>query len=207
MIASGTTSWTETADAVIRLGRFCAARGWVPATAGNFSVRAPSGRIAITASGTDKGALRQGDVLEAEVGAPPPPGSSAETPIHLALYAADPAIGAVVHMHSPHSTLLSRLLEPEGAVVLAGYELLKALHPIRTHEVSVSVPVYANDQDTTRLAARAAADLGRPGLAPAFLIAGHGLTAWGRDAEEALRHAEALDFLFGIELEMRRLTR
>lgn len=192
------------AAAVIRLGAACAARGWVPATSGNFSVRVGRDGMAITASGTDKGALRAADILLAGVAGPPRPGASAETPIHQALYAADPAIGAVVHAHSPNATLLSRLAEGAGEVVLAGYELLKAIHPVKTHAVALRVPVYPNSQDVARIAAQAVADLGSPGTAPAFLIASHGLTAWGRDADEALRHAEALDFLFGIELQLRR---
>ena len=38
---------------------------------------------------------------------------------------------------------------------------------------------------------------GNGGLtAPGFLIAGHGLYAWGRDVAEARRHVEGFDFLF-----------
>ena len=32
--------------------------------------------------------------------------------------------------------------------------------------------------------------------APGFLIAGHGLYAWGRNIDEARRHVEGLEFLF-----------
>jgi methylthioribulose-1-phosphate dehydratase len=40
-----------------------------------------------------------------------------------------------------------------------------------------------------------------------YLIDGHGLYAWGRDMHEARRHLEALEFLLGCELELRKLTR
>jgi methylthioribulose-1-phosphate dehydratase len=33
------------------------------------------------------------------------------------------------------------------------------------------------------------------------------LDAWGRDMHEARRHLEALEFLLGCELELRKLTR
>jgi methylthioribulose-1-phosphate dehydratase len=38
-----------------------------------------------------------------------------------------------------------------------------------------------------------------------YLIAGHGLYAWGRDIAEARRHLDAFEFMLGCELEMRRL--
>ena len=44
------------------------------------------------------------------------------------------------------------------------------------------MPVFANDQDTVRLAALASkrfAGADRAQLAPGYLIAGHGLYAWG----------------------------
>jgi ribulose-5-phosphate 4-epimerase/fuculose-1-phosphate aldolase len=44
------------------MANFAAQKGWTPATAGNFSVRASDG-IAITASGFDKGALRAENIL------------------------------------------------------------------------------------------------------------------------------------------------
>ena len=40
-----------------------------------------------------------------------------------------------------------------------------------------------------------------------YLIAGHGLYAWGRDMAETLRHLEAFDFLFECELRERELRR
>jgi len=45
-----------------------------------------------------------------------------------------------------------------------------------------------------RLTERAPSE--RAVTAPGFLLAGHGLYAFGRDAEEAFRHTEALETLF-----------
>ena len=39
------------------------ARGWAPATSGNFSARLADGRIAITASGRHKGRLAEADIM------------------------------------------------------------------------------------------------------------------------------------------------
>ena len=38
-----------------------------------------------------------------------------------------------------------------------------------------------------------------------YLIAGHGLYAWGRDIAEARRHLDAFEFMLGCELELRRM--
>ena len=43
----------------------------------------------------------------------------------------------------------------------------------------------------------------RPAV-PAYLLGGHGLYAWGADAEEARRHVIALDVLLQSELELRK---
>lgn len=192
---------------VIQLGQKAAARGWVAATGGNFSVRVDALHFAITATGTDKGALNEHDVLLQHIEEGPLPNASAETGIHLALYAHSPEIGAVVHVHSPAGILASLAAGKSGAsfYTLKGYELLKAIAGITTHETTLNVPVFPNSQDIPTIAAQAEAYLQSGGACPAFLLGGHGLTVWGKDAAEAFRHAEALEFLFHIDLERRRL--
>ena len=190
----------DAVDAVIGAGRFSAARGWVPATSGNFSARGQDGRIAITASGVDKGALTAADVLEIALDAPPPAGSSAETGLHLALYRRHSAIGAVVHIHSTHATVLSRRRGAAGEILLEGYELLKAFAGIRTHATRLAVPIFPNSQDIMALAEDVDRRLDAGIAAPGYLLAGHGLYAWGATMRDALRHAEAFEFLFGCEL-------
>ena len=41
------------------------------------------------------------------------------------------------------------------------------------------------------------------GLGWGFLLAGHGLYAWGADTQEALRHLDAFDYLFTLMLKMK----
>jgi methylthioribulose-1-phosphate dehydratase len=185
-------------------GRLAAARGWVPATSGNFSCRIAAGYAAVTRSGIDKGAIGPADLAVVAIGAPVSPGVSAETPIHLARYRTDPAIGAIFHVHTVASTVLSRLGEREGVVRTDGFEMHKAIG-LGTHESSVEIPVFANDQDTGALAARVEARLGRGAEVPGFLLAGHGLYAWGATAADARRHVEGLEFLLACHLEERRL--
>jgi methylthioribulose-1-phosphate dehydratase len=192
--------------AVIEAGRKAAARGWVPATSGNFSARIDENTIAITRSGTDKGALSRADILVVDLDAPDPR-ASAEAPLHYALYRDFPAIGAINHVHSPAASVLSRSLA-EGTLRLEGWELQKAFAGIRSHETAVDVPVFLNDQDTARLsgaASRRLAEAGNSKPAPGYLIAGHGLYTWGSSPEEAWRHTEALETLLAYQLSYERL--
>lgn len=176
-------------------------RGWVPATAGNLSRRLEDGRIAITRSGCHKGFLAQDDVIEIDPeGRPRVAGdrASAETLLHTQLYAHDPAIGAVLHGHSVAATVLSMILA-EPAIRLAGYELLKVFEGQTTHETSIRVPVFDNDQDIARLATVVAPSLGT--MPAGYLIRGHGVYVWGRDMDMALARLEGLEFLLACELE------
>ncbi len=189
------------------LGRFAAERGWVPATSGNFSRRLDASHALVTRSGTDKGALRvPGDVIAIALDGPLPAGVSAETPLHVARYARDPAVGAIAHVHSVAATVLSRLDAHLGAVTIEGLEMQKALEGVTTHEGRTRVPVFANAQDTHALAREIEAALGDSPV-PGYLLAGHGIYAWGATVAHARRHLEGLEFLLRCELEERRLRR
>lgn len=198
--------FTARATELIAAGRFFFERGWVPATAGNFSARLDAQHMAITVSGRHKGTLAEdgfmvvdldGNVISQDKR------PSAETFLHIIMYRRSPEIGAVLHTHSVNATVLSRLF-PDG-LILQDYEVLKALPGIETHETMLKVPVFANDQDIRQLAARVDDMMNRePGIA-GYLIEGHGLYTWGRDVMEARHHMEAFEFLFECEMAMRRL--
>jgi methylthioribulose-1-phosphate dehydratase len=194
-------------EAIAAIGRFAASRGWVPATSGNFSCRIDSTHAAITRSGVDKGNLGAADIAVLEISAPVPPGVSAETPLHLARYAADPGVGAIVHVHTVAATVLSRLDAAAGALRLSGFEMHKSLHGITTHESDIELPIFANAQDTQALARTVEARLGANPRIPGYLLAGHGLYAWGATMNDARRHLEGLEFLLACALEERRLSR
>ncbi len=188
-----------------RLDRF----NWVPATAGNISVRLADGRVAITRSGGHKGFLRPEGVIAVDLdGRPLHAGdkASAETGLHCGIYRRFAEAGAVLHGHSLANTVLSRAAG--DAVVLAGYELLKAFPGLPTHDARVEVPVFDNDQDIDRL--QAAVDRrwdGMTSVPPGYLIRGHGIYVWGRDMATARLRLEALEFMLACELEERRAAR
>ena len=197
--------WQQQVRALIEAGRELHARGWVPATSGNFSARLDSDELALTVSGRHKGKLDETGIMRADmqgraVGGDQRP--SAETLLHTQLYRRYPDVGMVLHVHSVNATLISRAVRRSGAhdLVLADYELLKAFPGRTTHATSMRVPVFENDQDIARLSGKVDAWLDANDPVSGYLIAGHGLYAWGRDAAETLRHLEAFDFLFECEL-------
>jgi len=193
------------AAGLIEAGRFFHSRGWVPATGGNFSTRASgAATIAITASGCHKGELTEADIILADLegrSLDPKRKSSYETLLHCQIYQRLPQCGAVLHTHSIANTILSRRLD---RVNLTGYELLKVLDGITTHEVTVTIPVFDNDQDIARLAGTVDAEMQRGGVRHGYLIRGHGLYAWGPTLAAARHRVEALEFMF--ECEMRSAT-
>jgi methylthioribulose-1-phosphate dehydratase len=195
------------ASSLVALASRCHARGWVDATSGNFSARADERSFAISASGLDKGALGPGDLLLVDLdGRPRGPGKpSAETALHAQLYRRRPAVSAVVHTHSVPATVLSAHPSAQGGLLINGFEMLKALSGITSHEATVRLPIFPNDQDVARLAAQVDATIADDPSVYGYLIAGHGLYTWGRDVAEAARHVEALEFLLRVILHTRRL--
>lgn len=178
------------------------ARGWASGTGGNFSVtvdRAPL-RLLITRSGRDKGRLDPAeDLVLVDARGRPGDGAegrpSAETLLHCAI-AARVGAGAVLHTHSVAATLIGEHFLARGVFTLTGYEMLKGFEGVTTHEARVRVPVLANSQDMERLAAEVGALLEPRPAAPGFLLAGHGLYAWGETLDQARRHLEIFEFLF-----------
>lgn len=192
---------------IISHTRELAAKGFTPATAGNFSIRMDADHAAITISGKDKGRLTEADIMVVDMANTPVATHhrpSAEAALHTHLYRRYPDVGAVLHTHSPTQTIAGLLYAGEGRVRLRDYELFKALRGHATHETEVDLPVVPNSQDMDVLTASvdAALDVANNW---GYLIAGHGLYAWGRDISEARRHLDAFEFMLGCELELRRL--
>jgi methylthioribulose-1-phosphate dehydratase len=173
------------ADQLIKAGRRFDARGWVLGTSGNLSavVRRDPLRMAITRSGThiDENGAASGGVA-----------ASAEALLHLTIVRTRNA-GAVLHTHSIWSTVLSERFGDRGGIEIGGYEMLKGLAGVTTHEHREWLPVLANDQNMPRLAAVVEKTL-RPD-SHGFLLRRHGLYTWGATVADAARHVEILEFL------------
>ena len=200
-------AFADAADAVDRLravGREFHGRSWSLGTSSNYSVvsRRDPLELLITVSGKDKSALGRDDFVTVDAQGRPCDGSgrksSAETLLHCTIAELFPTVGAVLHTHSVWSTILSGADLPRGSVHVAGYEMLKGLDGITTHDTAIDVPIFANTQDMADLSGRLRGRLskGQGAPCPGFLLSRHGLYAWGRDLAEARRHIEIFEFLF-----------
>jgi methylthioribulose-1-phosphate dehydratase len=196
------------ADAIAEAARELSSMGWTPATSSNFSMRIDATHAAITVSGKHKGRLGRDDIMLIDldgnaVGTDARP--SAETALHTQVYRRWPEINVVLHTHSRTQSVASRLFANDGAIRLQGWELQKAITGYHTHESVLEIPVFPNTQHMPELVARVDAwlDAGKP--LHAYLIDGHGIYTWGRDMAETQRHLEALEFLLGCELDLKKL--
>jgi methylthioribulose-1-phosphate dehydratase len=181
-------------------GRDFHRRGWALGTSVNFSAvldREPL-RIAITASSLDKSRLSAEHILEigskGELLKPADGKPSAETLLHVAVVRTLGA-GAVLHTHSVWSTILSDYHIGHSGFFIEGYEMLKGLAGVETHEHREWVPILENSQDIGALAAEARRTIEENPKIHGFLIRRHGLYTWGRDLSEAARHVEIFEFL------------
>jgi methylthioribulose-1-phosphate dehydratase len=198
------------AEELIETISFFSMKGWTPATSTNYSFRSTdAAKIIISRSGIDKSKFQLTDLIlvDNEGNLLPPfnqPGlkSSAETEIHTAIYRNIPDANCVLHTHSVAGTVLSHVLCNEGMIKFEGLELLKGLEGNTTHEMSVSLPIVPNSQDMKNIIK---AMEGRFNETHGFLIAGHGLYAWGKDIAAAKRHIETFEFLFDCYMLMRRI--
>ncbi len=190
---------------IVDIGKQFYERRWMYGTAGNLSARLSENpfTFAVTPSGLNKGTLTTPDFITVWPGAPAKPHPlgrvpSAETAIHQAIYEALPEAQAVFHSHPVHATILSELYGAPGERRMFTpdwFEMWKALG-VQEGETP-EVPIFANWQDITRVAADVKDFLmhkeGK--IVPAIMIYGHGLTCWGRSANEARNHVEAMEYI------------
>jgi methylthioribulose-1-phosphate dehydratase len=201
-MAHSDESFLAVANQLISIGQAFYDRGWVFGTSGNLSAvlsRDPL-RLLITASGAHKGTMTLESFVQIDercellAGQQRP---SAESLIHLAIIS-EYGAAAVLHTHSVWATILSKRLATSGGLTISGYEMLKGLSDVRTHEHEEWVPILENSQDYSVLSNLVSQTLKRNRKIHGILLSGHGLYTWGKDIEEAKRHVEILEFLFEV---------
>ena len=192
--------FAEIASGLAAVARGFHARGWLLGTSGNLSavVQREPLRLAMSPSGVDKGELKPEQLLSIDEDARVVSGHSGkpsdETLLHLRIVK-ERGAGAVLHTHSVWNTILSDLHTAEGGVAIEGYEMLKGLQGVPTHEHSEWLPIVENSQDMQALAETVAQTLNKHKAAHGFLVRRHGLYTWGETLAQAKRHIEIFEFL------------
>ena len=190
----------EIAVGLAKVAKGFHARGWLLGTSGNLSavVQREPLTLAMSPSGVDKGELTPEQLLSidenARIVSTHEGKPSDESLLHLRIVK-DRGAAAVLHTHSVWNTILSDFYASEGGVTIKGFEMLKGLQGVRTHEHTEFLPIIENSQDMPALADRVGQTLNKHQDAHGFLLRRHGLYSWGRSLAEAKRHVEILEFL------------
>ena len=162
------------------VGKDLRADGLVTSHGGNVSVRRPRGGAVVSATGAMLGRLTD-DLLVAvepdgELRDPDAAGPSSDTAVHLAIYAACPDAGAVVHAHPVHAIALGYERDAIDPANLEGRLFLG------------SVPVLDAEWETSaQPVAEALLEH------PIVVVRGHGSYARGTDVWDALRVTSTLE--------------
>ncbi len=178
-------------------------RGWALGTSGNFSIllaRKPL-RLCITSAGNEKATLDETNFLELDDDAEILQGfgrPSDESLLHLTIYRLRPRARCILYTHSVWGTILSDLMYVDGAITLHGYEVLKGLSGVETHDHTEVVPIIENSQDQIAQSHVLQNVLLEAGDIHGIYIRRHGLFAWGETVAEARRHVEIFEHLFEV---------
>ena len=123
---------------------------------------------------------------------------SAETLIHLMIYRFIPKARSILHTHSVWGTILSDVFFEQGAIEIEGYEMLKGLAGIKTHEHKEVVPIIENSQDYIALSHVIENVLRENRDVHGIYLRRHGLYTWGETVEDARKNVDIFEFMFEV---------
>ena len=192
------SSLTDLRESVWHANRALVRAGLVTLSFGNASgVDRASGVMVIKPSGVPYDELtpqdmvvvrlETGDVVEGDLR------PSSDMPTHLVLYRRFSDIGGVVHTHSTAASAWAqagRAIPPLGTTHADHFHgPVPVTRPLRQEEVEGDY-----ERETGEVIAATIERLGLDPLEmPAVLVASHGPFTWGRDAEDAVANATALE--------------
>ncbi len=131
---------------------------------------------------------------------------SVDAPTHLALYKAFETIGGIVHTHSHYATVWAQACRPIPCLGTTHADLAHGPVPVTDsltpHEVGSGY-----ETNIGRVIVRKYEKEGLdPERFPVVLAANHGPFAWGKDIEEAVKNAVALEAVARMALDTLRLS-
>ena len=190
-------------DQLTEAGRIFYERGWARGASGNYSLllaRKPM-RLCITAAGNEKGTLDETNFLEIDDDAEILQGfgrPSDETLLHLSIYRLRPKARCILYSQTVWGTMLSDKFFVDGSIAMQGYEVLKGLSGVASHEHKERLPIVENSQDQIALSHVIENVLLDGSNIHGLFVRRHGLFAWGETVEDARRHIETFEFLFEV---------
>lgn len=169
--------------------------GLVTLTWGNVSgIDREQGLVVIKPSGVPYEQLTEADLVVVDLEGNQVEGRlkpSSDTPTHLVLYKAFPAIGGIVHTHSSWATSWAQAGRPIPAYGTTHadyfYGTIPCTRPMTRTEIT-----GAYEEETGQVIVEAFRDLD-PMHMPGVLVHGHAPFNWGKDPQEAVSHAVVLE--------------
>ena len=191
-------------------GREFYRRGWGLGATGNFSMllaRKPM-RLCITSAGNEKATLDDTNFLELDDDAEILHGfgkPSDETLLHLTIYRHRPRARCILFSQSVWGVINSDIYYVDGSMKFKGYEVLKGLSDVESHEHTESLPIVENSKDYLALSHVVENVLLENENIHGIYIRRHGLFAWGENVAAARRTIEIFEFLFEVKARQRML--
>ena len=182
-------------QSVLDANRLLPAHGLVTFTWGNVSgIDRGAGLIAIKPSGVAYEELRLEHIVLVDLEGNRVEGDlrpSSDTPTHIALYRAFPAVGGVVHTHSPWATSFAQAGRPIPVYGTTHADYFYGEIPC-TRDMTAAEIEGAYERETGNVIVEAFR--GRnPVHMPGVLVKHHAPFCWGRDPEQALHNAVVLE--------------
>lgn len=180
---TGNTDIRYWRERILETGISLLDKGLVTGTWGNISVRISENLFAVTPSGRNYRTLLLEDIVIVNQGGEIIEGRlkpSSEMPLHLAIYAARPDVGGIVHTHSVFASACAVSRQPippiiEDLAQLAGGEISVAPYALPGTEALAVNAVQALENKF------------------AVLLANHGVVACGITLSEAMTAAELVE--------------
>jgi len=130
---------------------------------------------------------------------------SSDAPTHLEIYRAFDC-GGIVHTHSRFATTLAQARLPLRCMGTTHADYFHGDVPVTRPMTPDEVEgAYEANTGLVIVETFRAAGLS-PEEIPAVLVANHGPFTWGADAREAVERAEVLEYLAGIEIDLRAIA-
>ncbi len=188
-------------EQVLHANREIARRGLAPHTFGNASGidrSGPEPLVVIKPSGVDYAKMTPGDLVITDLDGTIVEGSlrpSSDLDTHTLLYREFPEIGGIVHTHSEFATSWAQACKPIPCFGTTHADYfhgpVPATDPLTADEVSDG---YVRNTGAV-IVRRFRAENLDPVAVPGVLVAGHAPFAWGKNADEAVEHADVLEYI------------
>ena len=169
--------------------------GLVTLTFGNASgLDRKKGIMAIKPSGISYGEMKPSDIVLVDLAGNRVEGRlspSSDTPTHLELYRAFPAIGGITHAHSEYATMYAQACREIPCLGTTHADFFNGPVPVTRFlkREEVEKDYELNTGKVIRERFRKIKSLETPGV----LVAGHGPFTWGRTSGEAIENCLAME--------------